>query len=176
MSATIPDPYERVTYHGKAVDRRTQAAIEVAEHRLGYDLTIVQGSYTSAVGASAGTHAGGGVVDLAPYEHARKVRVLRDLGWAAWYRPARRGVWGPHIHAVLIGHRTMSPEAAAQVVAYVNGRDGLAAGAADPNPYRPDPPVVFDYRAALRDTRIRTRISGLRARIKTLRDRISYRP
>ena len=172
----IPDPYQRTVYHGRTVDQRTKAALQVAEARLGYDLTIVQGSYTTAVGQSAGTHAGGGVVDLAPYQHARKVKVLRDLGWAAWYRPKLPGVWGAHIHAVLIGHRTMSQSAAAQVVAYQHGLDGLAAGNTDPNPYRPNPPVVFDYRAAMRDTRIRARIRTLRSRIHALRDRISYRP
>lgn len=171
----IPDPYERVTFRGKTVDRMTQAALQVAESRLGYELTIVQGSYNAGgVSASAGTHDGGGVVDLAPYDYARKVRVLRDLGFAAWYRPASSS-WNPHIHAVLAGNLKLSASAAAQVVEYLAGGDGLVGSSPDPNPYRPEPPVLFDYRAAVRDERLRGRIKGLRARVRTLRDRISYK-
>lgn len=170
------DPYTRVTFRGRLVDAQTMGALLVAEKRLGYELTITQGSYNAGgVSASAGTHDGGGVVDLAPYDYKRKVRVLRDLGWAAWYRPAIPGLWSAHIHAILIGNSRMSSGAAAQVVDYKNGLDGLAGKRPDPNPYRPDPPVVFDYAAARRDDKLRERIKGLAARIKALRDRISYK-
>lgn len=172
---TTPDPYARCTYHGKTMDERTKAAIQVAERRLGYELTIVQGCYHAGVSASAGTHDGGGVVDLAPYDYRRKVRVMRDLGWAIWHRPAIPGLWGEHIHGVLIGHKTMSASAAAQVVEYRAGGDGLAGAAKDPDPYRPSPIPIFDYAAAMRDQRIRERIKGLRARIRAARDRISYK-
>lgn len=176
MTDPIPDPYERCTYHGKTMDRRTEAAVRVAERRLGYELTIVQGCYNpGGVKASGTTHDGGGVVDLAPYDWRHKCRVLRDLGWAAWHRPAIPGVWGEHIHAVLIGHQTASAAAKVQMADYRNGLDGLADKARDPMPYRPDPQPTFDYRAAVRDDRIRERITGLRARIRALRDRISYR-
>jgi len=172
----IPDPFERVYFHGKLMDYKTQVGLEVAESRLGYELTITQGCYNpGGVSASAGTHDGGGVVDLAPYDQARKVKVLRDLGWAAWYRPAIAGLWPAHIHAVMIGHGKLSEAAQGQVSAYKAGLDGLAGGRKDSNPYRPDPAVVFDYRAAVRDERLRERITGLRARIKALRDRISYK-
>jgi len=172
----IPDPYERVTFRGKTVDRMTEAALKIAESRLGYELTIVQGSYNAGgVGASAGTHDGGGVVDLAPYDHARKVRVLRDLGFAAWFRPAIPDLWGEHIHAVLAGNEKLSPAAAQQVVDYLAGLNGLANKQRDPNTYRPTPPVTFDYAAAVRDERLLERVKGLRARIRSLRDRISYK-
>lgn len=171
---TFPDPVEKVTFRGRLMDNKTMYGLLVAEHRLGYELTVTQGCYSTAVGASAGTHAGGGVVDLAPWDQDNKVRTLRDLGWAAWYRPAIAGLWPAHIHAVMIGHQTLSPEAVDQVAKYRRGEDGLAdPPTPDPNPYRPDPEVVFDYRAAVRDERIRERNTSLRARIKTLRDRIS---
>ncbi len=48
--------------------------------------------------------------------------------------------------------------AAAQVVAYRNGRNGLANNAADRNTYRPD--VTFDYNAAWRDDLLRGRRPG----------------
>ncbi len=35
--------------------------------------------------------------------------MLRSIGFAAWYRPAITGLWGAHIHAVLIDHGKLSP-------------------------------------------------------------------
>lgn len=127
-------PYDLTTHDGKVVDQLTHYALLKAEGQLGYELTIVQGSYNKGVGASAGTHDGGGVVDLAPFEHERKVRVLRRVGFAAWYRPERPGVWPAHIHAVLIGNRKLSPAAQDQVQEYLDGYDGLAGDGLDNGP------------------------------------------
>ena len=144
---TFPaDPYTRVIYNGAKMDAMTQAAVMVAESRLGYDLTITQGCYAAGrVSASGGTHDGGGVVDLAPYDWANKVRVLRDMGWAAWHREAIAGLWPEHIHAVLMANAKVSPTAATQIVDYKAGLDGLAKKRPDPDPYRPDPLPVFKY-------------------------------
>jgi GH25 family lysozyme M1 (1,4-beta-N-acetylmuramidase) len=129
----------------KRVDWLTRAALEEAERRLGYRLTVVQGSYNNGrVKASGPTHDGGGVVDLLAWDWKHKVRVLREIGFAAWYRPTRPGLWGAHIHAVLIGHPRLDPSAAAQVVAYRAGRDGLKGGRVDDFP-RPNPIPVFSY-------------------------------
>lgn len=169
-----PKPFDRVTFRGKTMDNKTMYGLLAAERRLGYELTITQGCYNAGgVSASAGTHDAGGVVDLAPWDYENKVRVLRDLGWAAWYRSPSEGPWQAHIHAVMIDQGNLSPSAAEQVAQYRNGLNGLANHAADPNPYRPNPIPVFDYQAAVRDDRLRTRITGIQARIKTLRDRAS---
>lgn len=125
------DRYELTTHGGKVVDKYTDWNLREAEKKLGYDLTIVQGSYHKGVGASAGTHDGGGAVDLLPWDWQNKVRVLRELGFAAWHRPAIRGVWSEHIHAVLIGNAKASSSAKAQVLAYKNGRDGLRSNRPD---------------------------------------------
>lgn len=131
----MPRPYDLTTYDGKRVDWLTRAALEDTAQRLGYDLTVYQGSYNAGgVSASAGTHDGGGAVDLAPFDWERKVLELRRTGFAAWYRPARPGVWASHIHAILIGNRKLSPGAQAQVADYLAGRDGLAGGGRDPHP------------------------------------------
>lgn len=127
-------PYDLTTYDGKKVDQLTRAALDLVASRLGYDLTLLQGSYNVGVSASAGTHDGGGVVDLAPWDHENKVRELRRAGFAAWYRPAVEGLWEAHIHAVLIGNRKLSPAAKAQVVEYLNGYDGLAGDGRDTGP------------------------------------------
>ena len=133
----MPRPYERTTYDGNTVDWLTRAALEDTAARLGYPdgLTITQGSYNAGgVSASAGTHDGGGVVDLSDFEHTRKVRELRRTGFAAWYRPTVPGLWPAHIHAVLIGNRKLSASAQAQVTEYLAGYDGLAGDGRDTGP------------------------------------------
>ena len=141
-------PFEKTVFgdtNPKTVDWLTRAALEEVERRLGYPLTVVQGSYNAGgVAVSAGTHDGGGVVDLLAWDARNKVRVLRAVGFAAWYRPAVRGLWGEHIHAVLVDHGRLSSSAANQVVAYRAGRDGLKSNRVDPVP-RPDPIPVFVY-------------------------------
>ena len=129
----------------KKVDWKTRAALEEAERRLGYRLTVVQGSYNNGkVKASGPTHDGGGVIDLLAWDWRRKVRVLREVGFAAWHRTERPGLWGEHIHAVLIEHGRLDPSAAAQVVSYRAGRDGLKGSRVDDFP-RPSPIPVFHY-------------------------------
>lgn len=129
------DPYAHVVRDGKTVDAFTDGALKRAEQRLGYTLTISQGSYNAGrVSASAGTHDGGGVVDLMPWDHANKIVALRGVGFAAWYRPAIPGLWPAHIHAVLIGHGRLAPSAARQVTAYLARRDGLKSNLPDTDP------------------------------------------
>lgn len=171
--STAPDPMGKVVKDGHTLDRKTAAALAVAEERLGYNLTIVQGSYNGgdgAVSASAGTHDGGGAVDLSPYDWKRKVRVLRGLGFAAWHRPAIPGVWGEHIHAIQIGNQNLSAAAQRQVESYKAGRDGLAGNAVDPDTYHPDV-EPFNYVKWWRDGILERRIKGLSARIKSLREK-----
>lgn len=129
------NPYDLTSYDGRRVDWITRAALQDAAVDLGYPLTLTQGSYNAgAVPASAGTHDGGGVVDLAPFDHARKVAALRRLGFAAWYRPAIAGLWPAHVHAVLIGNRKLSAGARAQVAEYLAGFDGLTGDGRDTGP------------------------------------------
>lgn len=131
----MPKPYDRTTYDGKTVDWLTRAALEDTAKRLGYDLTVTQGSYNAGgVAASAGTHDGGGAVDLAPYDRVNKVRELRRAGFAAWFRPAIPGLWGEHIHAILMGNAKLSAGAQAQVLDYLDGLNGLADDGPDTGP------------------------------------------
>jgi hypothetical protein len=126
--------YDVVVFRGKRVDRMTRAALLQVERKLGYQLTVVQGSYnTGGVEASAGTHDGGGVVDLTAADWQRKVLALRQVGFAAWYRAERPGVWSAHIHAVLVGNRRLSQDALRQVEEYIDGFDGLAGFGRDPH-------------------------------------------
>lgn len=127
---------KRVIVDGKTLNKRTADMLNRAEQRLGKPLYVVQGSYNTSVGASAGTHDGGGAIDLSVsgIDVARTVLVLRQVGFAAWYRPARPGVWGAHIHAIAIGDSELSSGARAQVQDYYAGRDGLAGDGPDNGP------------------------------------------
>jgi hypothetical protein len=94
------------------------------------------------VSASGNTHDGGGAVDLTAANWQDKVHALRAVGFAAWHRPAIPGLWGEHVHAVLIGNLKLSPQARAQVDAYRAHLDGLADHRPD-NSWHPDPIPTF---------------------------------
>ena len=164
-------PYHRLTWRGLKFDARTKAAVQAVEARLGSTLTIYQGSYNTTVGASAGTHDGGGAVDVWGPDPDRIVRVMRNVGWAAWWRTPAQGPWTAHIHAILIGHDTASPLAKAQVVSYDAGGTGLASGGPDPDPYRPDPAVTFHYWTWVKEQNLRARLAKLGRTINHLRHR-----
>jgi len=146
FQVSIPDPYARTVYDGKPLDHASSAFLHLAGVKLGYFLSLTQG--IGGAPASGGTHLEGRAFDLPDWDYERKVRVLRDLGAAAWYRPELPGVWGPHIHGVLIfenraNQRGIAPAAFAQIGKYDRREDGLAGSNRDPNPYRPDPKALF---------------------------------
>lgn len=125
----------KVNVQGHILNRRTRNMLRVAEQRLGRNLEILQGSYNTTVDESAGTHAGGGAVDIAPTNHPREVVLaLRSVGFAAWHRTPSQGPWVEHIHAIAIGDGDMSAAAHAQVRAYFDGRNGLANNGRDDGP------------------------------------------
>jgi hypothetical protein len=127
------------------VNLRTWAMLDETRERLGYSepLTVVQGSYHEG-SESAGTHAGGGAVDLTAYEADHKVHALRAIGFAAWHRVAIPHVWEEHVHAIAIGDQELSAAARAQVADYYAHRNGLADHGPDPT-WHPDPIPVFDF-------------------------------
>ncbi|GAA1701133.1 hypothetical protein GCM10009745_55290 [Kribbella yunnanensis] len=135
-------------YRGVSLNQRTIDMIEAAESISGLRFELTQGSYNAGgVQASAGTHDGGGAVDISLKD--RKTEVLfpksrrelvrdsaRQVGFAAWIRDpsqsSRRWAW--HVHAIAIGDRDLSDDARDQVTAYRNGRNGLASNGADDGP------------------------------------------
>jgi peptidoglycan hydrolase-like protein with peptidoglycan-binding domain len=132
----------RVLYDGHTVNARTAAMLNAASHRLGAGchLGITQGSYNAGgVGASAGTHDGGGAADLdmgrlCGKKARRVVRALRIVGFAAWHRFPIPGVWGEHIHAIAISDPDLAPAAQDQVWDFYTHHDGLAGNGADTGP------------------------------------------
>lgn len=151
------NPYDVVLFRGKRVLACDADLLLEAEEKLGYQLTLTQGIGTS-VDASAGTHADGRVWDLAPYDHRRKVRVLRDLGAAVWHRPTIRGLWSEHIHGITVldgadNAEHIAPSAFRQIISYLRHRTGLKGDAWD-RTYRPTPPVVRHYRPNRKPTTV----------------------
>ncbi|MEU3149076.1 transglycosylase SLT domain-containing protein [Streptomyces griseus] len=98
-----------------------------ALRRAGVSLGMVsQGEYSHG-SKSAGTHAGGGVVDISSTSSAVVAR-LRAAGFAAWARTGPAWAGNEHIHAVLMNHPALSGPARAQVASFKAGGNGLGAG------------------------------------------------
>jgi len=125
---------------GIIINTRTKDMLTAAETILGRTLTLSQGSYNPGGDpTSAGTHDGGGVVDVSvtgmtPDYRVTVARALRTVGFAAWVRNPSQGDWPYHIHAAAISDTDLSPQAQHQTGDYYLGKNGLANGAADDGP------------------------------------------
>jgi hypothetical protein len=130
----------RVTFRGVTVNERTKAMLLAAESLLGKQFVLEQGSYNPGGDpSSAGTHDGGGVVDLSvsgmsESTQTTTVRRLREVGFAAWRRTPSQGDWGYHIHAVAVSDTDLSSQAQHQVGDYYLGQNGLANRGPDDGP------------------------------------------
>lgn len=132
----VPDPLSRPAWRGRSnVDALTISVIEAAERDVGRTFTVTQGSYQSTVEASAGTHDGGGAVDLRWSDVLDDgVLALRQRGMFASRRRPSEGPWVEHVHGVVVDHPLLSASAARQVAAYRRGRNGLANDGPDRGP------------------------------------------
>jgi hypothetical protein len=133
--------YRHTIFGTKTVNRYTAEMLAraqaISESKGGpSSFVLTQGSYSTSVSASAGTHDGGGTVDMRVRDWSTEqtrtvVRALREAGFAAWYRGPANG-FTPHIHAVAIGDGQLSDEARSQVASYFAGGNGLG-GAPGPD-------------------------------------------
>lgn len=130
----------RTRYQGKPVNKGTLAILNAANKlvRSSYfgketsNITLVQGGYNrGGVAASAGTHDGGGAIDITAHNWRNREKVFRLLGVAMWDRPTLPGVWSHHMHGIVCGDGTASAGAKRQVTAYYKRRNGLANNGAD---------------------------------------------
>ncbi|PJN23780.1 peptidoglycan-binding protein [Kitasatospora sp. CB02891] len=130
-------PGAKLQRDGYTVNTRTQNMLTEAERLLGFHLTLDQGSYNPGGDpTSAGTHDGGGVVDINVDGMTSATRnnvalVLRQVGFAAWVRNPTQGNWPWHIHAVAINDTDLATQAQNQVGDYYLGFNGLANHGAD---------------------------------------------
>ncbi|MDI6104291.1 peptidoglycan-binding protein [Actinoplanes sp. NEAU-A12] len=142
VSKTI-SPGAKVQRDGFVVNARTQAMLAEAQRLLGSALVVEQGSYNPGGDpTSAGTHDGGGVVDIAvagltAAKRTAAVRALRQVGFAAWLRSPSQGDWPWHIHAVAINDTDLSVQAQHQSGDYYLGLNGLANRGPDDGPRIP---------------------------------------
>ena len=134
-----PSDYHRVTFRGGQMNVRTKVLLQRAEiyWKGGATFSVTQGSYHTGVAASAGTHDGGGALDLSVRGKSQAqinqmVKALRQAGFAAWQRTPADG-FAPHIHAIAIGDRQAASLAKSQVQKYFAGRNGLANNGPDRN-------------------------------------------
>ncbi|RLP96493.1 peptidoglycan-binding domain-containing protein [Micromonospora sp. CV4] len=139
-TVTMPlSPGSTVAFRGATVNTRTRAMLLEAERLLGRQLTITQGSYSSGNSSSAGTHDGGGALDLSvsglsTTYRTTVVRQLRRVGFAAWLRTPSQGDWPYHIHAIALADTDQSAAAQHQAGDYYLGLNGLANRGADDGP------------------------------------------
>jgi len=131
-------PGSQVNVDGHKLNTRTNRMKMAAARRLRRDckFSVTQGSDSTDVGESAGTHAGGGALDISVKRgcgerHRSAVRALRQVGFAAWYRP---WVGNEHIHAIAISDPDLSGPAQRQVSEYYRGGDGLEGDGSDNGP------------------------------------------
>ena len=120
---------------------RLRALLQEATRAAGVPFVLFQGSYSTSVGASAGTHSGGGAFDLdiRMMNHTQRLHLVDELrrrDCAAWIRTPEYGYHAPpeHIHGICWTEPGLSAAAAAQVRAYQQGRNGLADNGPDPHP------------------------------------------
>ncbi|SNT65092.1 hypothetical protein SAMN05216276_11642 [Streptosporangium subroseum] len=133
-------PGARVSVDGFVVDNRTRSMLAEAKRLLGRDLVLLQGSYNPGGDpTSAGTHDGGGVVDISvkgmsSATRTAVVRALRTVGFAAWVRSPDQADWPWHIHAAAINDTDLSGQAQHQIGDYYLGLNGLAGRGPDDGP------------------------------------------
>lgn len=136
-------PGARTARDHVTIDARTRAMLTEAERKLGRRLVLTQGSYNPGGDpTSAGTHDGGGVVDVSVNgmdgdTRTAVVRALREVGFAAWVRNPSQGRWPWHIHAAAISDTDLSSQAQHQTGDYYLGMNGLSNRAADDGPRVP---------------------------------------
>lgn len=133
MSATT-----KTTYQGHTVNMKTKEILGVMNYLLRLDInggetsdmTMTQGSYSTGVSASGGTHDGGGVFDLTATNIDNRVKVGRKIGAPGWERFASSR-WPHHGHFFVDGDPTKSAAAEDQEDEYHHRGDGLLGGAPD---------------------------------------------
>jgi peptidoglycan hydrolase-like protein with peptidoglycan-binding domain len=142
----VTAPGARSTYSpGVVLNARTTAMVKEAGRLRSCTIPVSKGSFTGPDSSSAGTHAGGGAIDVSVSRGGcgapnAVVNALTKVGFAAWYRHTGSYVNNKHIHAIAISDLDMSTEAAfpgvfdsrEQVAAWGQGKDGLSGAVVAP--------------------------------------------
>jgi hypothetical protein len=146
----------KVIFRGVTLDSRTARMMDVVALRARPKIVPTQGSFSTSVKASGGTHSGSGAIDLSvrrlddPRVNAI-VKLMRQVGFAAWHRLVSDGFKAPHIHGIAVDAPGLSDQAAQQVASLRRGRNGLKSQALDPHRDMKLPVIAFEK--FLADTR-----------------------
>lgn len=130
----------RTTYQGYPFNARTVAMLTEAQRLSGVKGVVEQGSYSPGEDpTSAGTHDGGGAVDLdaeqlSAAQRTALVKAMRRVGFAAWLRTPDQADWPLHIHGVAVNDTDLHVTAQEQVGKYYLGRNGLRSDLPDDGP------------------------------------------
>ena len=129
-----------ITFEGFRMDARTRDMLVELRRICVAPVVITQGGFNAGgVAASAGTHDGGGALDIRAHNRTdteRREIVLRarQVGFAAWLRTPAQSNWPFHVHCIAVGCKSLSSGAARQVTDYRNGKNGLASHGTDDGP------------------------------------------
>jgi hypothetical protein len=117
-------------YHGTRVTPRGEQALYCLNRVLkepSGDATQTQGSCSTTVSVSGGTHAGGDAGDLTKFNWYEREKRGRLLGFNIHHRLAIKNVWVEHVHYTLLGSTTASQAAKNQNIDWETRRgNGLA--------------------------------------------------
>jgi hypothetical protein len=161
-----------VNFRGVTLDSRTARMMDVVAMRTSPKIIPTQGSFSTSVGASAGTHSGTGAIDLsvkgldAPRVNAI-VKVMRQVGFAAWHRLPNEGPWPAHIHGIAVNAPGLSTAAAKQVAALRRGRNGLENDHLDRHRNMNLPVIAFEKFLTDTNTGAIVDLSDLQAQVRS---------
>lgn len=139
----------KVNYRGVILDSRTARMMDIVALRTQPKIVPTQGSFSTDVKASGHTHDGSGAIDLSvkgltnPRANSI-VKVMRQVGFAAWHRLKSDGFDIAHIHGIAVDSPGLSPAAANQVDQLRNGEDGLKNAGPDPHAGMHLPVISFE--------------------------------
>ena len=113
----------------------TITKLAAAKGLITQQIRVTQGSYNTSVSASASTHSGGGVLDVAVTGRALDT-LLEECGIAAYERTEADG-FTPHSHIIWIDCPHLHQSAKNQVISWKNKRNALRSNALDRDTTRP---------------------------------------
>lgn len=121
----------KVEYKGETFDARTRDMLKELDARTpDIPIHFTQGSYSDG-SLSAGTHSGGGAVDISVHgltldQILTIIKIANEIGFeASWHRTRPEWTKGDHIHMLATGAPDLGDVAKNQIEAVRDGFNGL---------------------------------------------------
>ena len=155
-------PCKRTTWRGVVVCEHSVPKLNKWAVAVGDGILLKPlpgcGSYQTTTTASAGTHAGGGAIDIDLRAVAStKRKWVADQGrlaglQVAWHRNYVANLWTWHAHALDPACPNLAKAAVSQIVEYGNGGDGLVGSTPDGNVRTNVETLMFIFKTRLIQT------------------------